>query len=153
VFFRRSDVLVAGNVIDTEHFPQIDLVNGGSIQGELNALNRIIQTAIPSVPYVFQPGGTIVIPAHGRLYEQADVVQYRDMLTIIRDRVQALIGRKQTLAQVQQANPTPTLGYESQYGVSTGAWSTNDFIAAVYRSLEKQPAYAQLERDTGAKLK
>lgn len=151
VFFRRSDVLVVGDLIDTEHFPQIDLANGGSIQGELDALNTIIQTAIPSIPYVFQPGGTIVIPAHGRLYEQADVVQYRDMLTIIRDQVQALIGRKQTLAQVQQADPA--LGYEGEFGAGAGAWTTNDFIAAVYRSLIKQPAYAALERDTGVKMK
>lgn len=151
VFFRRSDVLVVGKVIDTDRFPRIDVADGGSIQGELDALNRAIQIAIPSVPYVFQPGGTIVIPGHGRLYEQADVVQYRDMITIIRDEVQALMGRKQTLAQVQRANPVQ--GYEGQYGATEGEWTTNDFIAAVYRSLTKQPAYAALERDTGVKLK
>jgi glyoxylase-like metal-dependent hydrolase (beta-lactamase superfamily II) len=151
VYFRRSDVLVVGDVIDPEHFPRIDLANGGSIQGEIDALNRIVQAAIPSIPFVFEPGGTLVISGHGHLYEQADVVQYRDMVTIIRDQVQALIGRKMTLAQVQQADPA--LGYEGQFGASSGPWTTQDFIATVYRGLVKQPAYAALERDTGVKFK
>lgn len=151
VFFRRSDVLVTGNVLDTEHFPQIDLANGGSIGGELDALNRVVQIAIPSIPYVAEAGGTMIVPGHGRLYEQADAVQYRDMITIIRDHVQGLIGRKQTLEQVLKAQPA--LGYIREFGASTGTWTMDDFITAVYRSLLKQPAYAALERDTGAKFK
>jgi glyoxylase-like metal-dependent hydrolase (beta-lactamase superfamily II) len=149
VFFRRSDVLVTGDVIDTEDFPSIDLANGGSLRGELDALNNVVETAIPSIPYVAQAGGTLIIPGHGRLYEQADAVQYRDMVTIIRDRVQALIGNKQTLAQVQKAGPA--LGYQGEYGKAAG--SASDFVASVYRSLVKQPAFAALQADTGVTFK
>ena len=87
VFFRRSDVVVAGDILDTTRFPVIDVAKGGSIQGEIAALNRLVDTAIPSVPIVSRDEGTVVIPGHGHLCDQLDVVEYRDMVTIIRDRV------------------------------------------------------------------
>ena len=86
VFFRRSDVVVTGDVLDTTRFPVIDLDKGGSIQGVIDSLNRIIGLTVPPVPLSWQEGGTTVIPGHGRLCEEAEVVDYRDMLTIIRDR-------------------------------------------------------------------
>ena len=90
-FFRRSDVVVAGDVIDTRRFPVIDIERGGSIDGEIAALNRLSELAVPSVPIVSREAGTIVIPGHGRLYDQFDVIEYRDMITIIRDRVRDLV--------------------------------------------------------------
>ena len=92
---------MAGDIIDTTRFPVIDVARGGSIQGEIAALNRLVELAIPSFPLVWQEGGTYVIPGHGRVYEQLDVVEYRDMVTIIRDRVQALIDQGRSLEQVQ----------------------------------------------------
>ena len=92
VFFRRSDVVVAGDVLDTRQFPVIDVERGGSIQGEIAALNRLVDLAVPSVPIVSREAGTIVIPGHGRLCDQYDVIEYRDMVTIIRDRVRDLIN-------------------------------------------------------------
>src|SRR5262245_22061988 len=86
-FFRRSDVVLAGDVLDTRQFPVIDVDRGGSIQGEIAALNRLVELAVPSVPVVSREAGTIVVPGHGRLCDQFDVVDYRDMVTIIRDRV------------------------------------------------------------------
>lgn len=151
VFFEGSGVLVTGNVLDAQHFPVIDIADGGSIQGELDALNRILQTAIPATPYIYEPGSTIVIPGRGQLYQQPDVVYYQHMITVIRDEVQYLIGQGKTLEQIEAANPAE--GYEGQYGAETGSWTTKDFIAAVYRSLIKQPAYAALERDTGVHMK
>ena len=62
VFFRRSDVVVAGDVIDADRFPVIDIRRGGSLAGELDALNRIVALAIPSVPIVSREAGTIVDP-------------------------------------------------------------------------------------------
>lgn len=151
VFFEGSGVLVTGNVLDAQHFPVIDVANGGSIQGELDALNRILQTAIPATPYIYQPGSTIVIPGHGELYQQPDVVYYQHMITVIRDEVQYLIGQGKTLEQIQAADPIA--GYEGQYGAESGPWTTKDFIAAVYHSLIKQPAYAALATDTGVDMK
>ena len=91
VFFRRSDVVVAGDVLDTRRFPVIDIARGGSIDGEIAALNRLSEIAVASVPIVSREAGTIVIPGHGRLYDQFDVIEYREMITIIRDRVRELV--------------------------------------------------------------
>jgi cyclase len=133
VFFRRSDVVVTGEVYDPTRFPRIDLENGGSVQGVIDALNRIIAVTVPPIPLVWQEGGTIVIGAHGIIGHEADVVDYRDMVTIVRDRVQDLIRKGQTLAQVRQADPVK--GYRARFGADTGSWTTNQFIEAVYKSL------------------
>jgi glyoxylase-like metal-dependent hydrolase (beta-lactamase superfamily II) len=133
VFFRRSDVVMAGDVIDTTRFPVVDVKRGGGIQGEIDALNRLVEIAVPSFPLVWQEGGTYVVPGHGRIYEQLDVVEYRDMVTIIRDRVRALIDAGRTLEQVKAARPAQ--GYTRQYGSDSGSWTTDMFIEAVYGSL------------------
>ena len=86
VFFRRSDVVSTGDIFVTTSYPVIDAQRGGSIQGVVDALNRILDLTIPKEK---QEGGTMVIPGHGRLCDEADVVEYRDMVTIIRDRIQA----------------------------------------------------------------
>ena len=135
VFFRRSDVVAAGDVLDTTRFPVIDLARGGSVQGEIDALNRLVDLAIPSVPLVSQDGGTYVVPGHGRLCDQLDVVDYRDMVTIIRDRVQDLIKKGMTLDQVKAASPTA--GYTRRYGADAGTWTTSMFVEAVYRSVSR----------------
>ncbi len=103
VFFRRSDVIVAGDILDTTRFPVIDVAKGGSIQGEIDALNRLVQMAIPSVPIITREAGTSVIPGHGRVCDQFDVVFYRDMITIIRDRVRDMKSAGMTLEQVKAA--------------------------------------------------
>jgi glyoxylase-like metal-dependent hydrolase (beta-lactamase superfamily II) len=135
VFFRRSDIVMAGDVIDTNRFPVIDLTRGGGIQGEIDALNRLVELAVPSFPLVWQEGGTYVVPGHGRVYEQLDVVEYRDMVTVIRDRVRALIDEGRTLDQVKAAQPAQ--GYSRQYGSDNGPWRTDMFIEAVYASLKQ----------------
>jgi len=145
VFFRKSDVVVAGNIIDTDRFPVIDLSRGGSLRGEIDALNRLIELAIPPGPFVGLPsgpmasatqqGGTDVLPGHGRIYRQIDVVNYRDMVVIIRDIVQDLIDRKMTLDQIKAADPAKP--YKARYGATSGSWTTNDFVEAMYRSLTR----------------
>src|SRR5262245_15240575 len=134
VFFRRSDVVVAGDVIDTRHFPVIDVERGGSIDGEIAALNRLADIAVPSVPIVSREAGTIVIPGHGRLYDQFDVIEYRDMVTIIRDRVRDLVNAGRSLEQVKAAGPAK--GYAARYG-NDRDWTTDKFVEVVYRSLVK----------------
>jgi len=136
VFFRRSDVVVAGDVIDTRRFPVIDVERGGSIDGEIAALNRLSEIAVASVPIVSREVGTIVIPGHGRLYDQFDVIEYRDMITIIRDRVRELVKAGRSLEQVKAARPAK--GYEGRYGNDGGDWTTDKFVEAVYRSLAKE---------------
>jgi glyoxylase-like metal-dependent hydrolase (beta-lactamase superfamily II) len=135
-FFRRSDVVMAGDVIDTRQFPVIDLDRGGSIQGEIAALNRLADLAVASVPVVTREAGTIVVPGHGRLCDQYDVVDYRDMVTIIRDRVRTLAKAGRSLADVKAAQPAK--GYMGRYGNLNGTWTTDRFIEAVYKSLAKE---------------
>jgi cyclase len=136
VFFRRSDVVVAGDILDTRHFPVIDVAKGGSINGEIAALNRIVDLAIPSVPIVSREAGTLVVPGHGRVCDQFDVIEYRDMVTIVRDRVRDLIAAGMTLDQVKAASPAR--GYSRRYGGDSGPWTTNQFVEAVYHSLMKE---------------
>ena len=135
VFFRRSDVVSAGDVFLTTTYPIIDRERGGTIQGVIAALNNILDITIPKDK---QEGGTFVIPGHGRLCDEADVLEYRDMLTIVRDRVQDLIKRGATLDQVRSARPT--LEYDRRYGAAAGAWTTDAFVEAVYRSLSPSQA-------------
>ena len=133
VFFRRSDVIVAGDIFTPGTYPIVDLARGGNVQGIIAALNQIIRLSIPADK---QEGGTYVIPGHGHLCDQADVVVYRDMVTIVRDRVQDMVKKGMTLAQVKAAQPT--LDYDPLYGSNTGFWTTDMFVEAVYKSLTEK---------------
>jgi cyclase len=130
IFFRRSDVVSAGDLFLTTTFPVIDLQRGGNIHGIVEALNHILDITIPKDK---QEGGTYVIPGHGRLCDEADVLEYRDMVTIVRDRIQDMVTRGMTLEQVKAARPT--LDYDGLYGAKTGPWTTEMFIEAVYKNL------------------
>jgi glyoxylase-like metal-dependent hydrolase (beta-lactamase superfamily II) len=130
VFFRRSDVISAGDIFVTNRYPIVDLERGGNIQGIIAGLNRIIALAIPAD---LQEGGTLVIPGHGRLCDVADVVFYQEMVTIIRDRIADMIAKGMTLEQVKAARPTRD--YDGRYGATSGFWTTDKFVEAVYRSL------------------
>jgi cyclase len=132
VFFHKSDVVSTGDIFVTEDYPAIDLARGGSIQGELNALVHVIDL---TTVIAMQEGGTMVIPGHGRLCDQADVVFYQEMVTIIRDRIQDMVKKGMTIDQVQAANPT--LDYDPRYRIDTGPWTTRMFIEAVYNSLKQ----------------
>lgn len=130
-FFRRSDVVSTGDIFVTTSYPIIDLDRGGSYQGVLDGLNHIIDITIPADK---QEGGTYVIPGHGRLCDEADVVEYRDMMTILRDRFRDMIKRGMTLEQVKATHPTSD--YDPLYGSDKGFWTTDKFIEAAYKSLK-----------------
>jgi cyclase len=130
VYFRGSDVISTGDIFVTNSYPIIDLANGGSINGTIQALNNILDLAIPEFRL---EGGTMIIPGHGRLADSADVAYYRDMVTIVRDRIQDMLKRDMTLEQVKAARPTRD--YDPRYGATSGSWTTDAFIEAVYRSL------------------
>jgi glyoxylase-like metal-dependent hydrolase (beta-lactamase superfamily II) len=138
VFFRRGDVIATGDLIDTTRFPFIDVARGGTLQGVLDGLNRLMDLSIHNVPLLWYPDRTLLVPGHGHVYDKLDLLEYRDAITIIRDRVQDLIDQGLTLAQVQAANPT--LGYRSQYGTDSGPWTTEMFVATVYNELAAKKA-------------
>jgi len=132
VFFRKSDVLVAGDAFNTMSFPVVDLESGGGLNGVVASLNRMLDITVPKDK---QEGGTYVIPGHGRLTDEADVVDYRDMMTIIRDRIQNAVGKGMTLDEIKAARLVRD--YERRYGATSGPWTTDGFVEAAYRSLEE----------------
>ena len=136
VFFRRADVIVSGDIVDTNRFPVIDTAKGGSIQGEIDALNRLVEMMIPPFPLRWREERTYVIPGHGFVADYGDVVEYRNVVTIVRDRVQEMVGRGMTLEQVKAADPTK--GFRKRYGSDSGAWTTDMFVAAVFDGLSRR---------------
>jgi hypothetical protein len=96
-------------------------------------LNYLIELAIPPIPLPWQDGGTMIIPGHGRVTEESEVVEYRDMVTVIRDRLQDMLARGLTLEQVKAANPTN--GFRRRYGSESGPWTTDMFVEAIFKTL------------------
>jgi glyoxylase-like metal-dependent hydrolase (beta-lactamase superfamily II) len=135
VYFQKSNVIATGKLFDYESYPFIDLERGGTANGVIDALNRIIDITIPERN---QEGGTMVVPGRGRICDEYDVVIYRDMVTIVRDRVKALMDEGMTLEQVQAARVTQD--YDGRYGAEQGTWTTRKFVEAVYKSLAAKPA-------------
>jgi glyoxylase-like metal-dependent hydrolase (beta-lactamase superfamily II) len=130
VFFRHSEVIAAGNLLSTVSYPLIEVDRGGTIQGVIDGLNHILDLAVAE--YRAQ-GGTWIVPGRGRLCDTADVASYRNMLVMIRDRVRDLKKKGMTLEQVRTARPT--LDFDPRYGSTTGSWTTDMFVSAVYRTL------------------
>jgi cyclase len=130
VFFRQSNVIAAGDVVDMRTYPIIDVARGGTIDGELVALNKVIELAVPAA---FAEGGTVVIPGHGALCDQADVESYKNMVTTIRNRIQFYKNEGKSLEQVLALKPSA--GWDERWGATSGPGSAREFITAVYRTL------------------
>ena len=133
VFFHRADVIVTGDILDTTRFPVIDVAKGGSIQGEIDALNRIVEMTVPPFPLAFQEDRTYVVPGHGFVCDFYDLVEYRSVVLMMRDRIQDLITRGMTIQQVKAADPAK--GFKKRYGAEAGPWTTDMFVEAVFKSL------------------
>jgi cyclase len=132
VYFRGSDVIVAGDLFITTTYPVIDANYGGGVDGFIDGMNNMIDIAVPAW---LQEGGTYVIPGHGRIGDEADIIEYRDTMVIIRDRIEDMVGGGMTLEQVKAAEPS--LDYDLRYGRDAGPWTTDMFIEAVYRDLSQ----------------
>jgi glyoxylase-like metal-dependent hydrolase (beta-lactamase superfamily II) len=133
VHFRGSDVVVAGGLFSTTHFPVIDLDAEGGIDGFIDGLNLMLDITVPAY---LQEGGTYVIPGHGRLSDEADVVEYRDLALFVRDRIRHMLEQGMSLEDVLAARPA--LDYETRYGNEGGPWTTEAFVEAVYRDLQRK---------------
>lgn len=131
VFFRRSDVIVTGAIFDAAGFPRFDPVRGGGIAGVIEGLNRVLDIAVPGEN---QEGGTVVIPGRGRLSDETDVANYRDMVTIVRDRVRDMAARGMSLDAVRRAKPTAD--YDGLFG-GQREWTSEMFVDAVYRDVSR----------------
>jgi len=136
VFFRRADVLVSGDIVDTTRFPRIDVAKGGSIQGEIAALNGLLEMMIPPFPLRWRDERTYLIPGHGFIADYGDVVEYRNVVTIVSDRIADMVAKGMTLEQVKAADPAK--GFRKRYGSDTGDWTTDMFVEAVFNGLSKR---------------
>jgi cyclase len=130
VWFRHADVIATGDIFMESSYPIIEVANGGTINGVIDALNKILDFAFADFR---SQGGTMIIPGHGRLCDMADVAYYRDMLTIVRDLVQEMIRKGMTLEQVKTAKPT--FPWDGRYGSTSGPWTTDMFVEAVYKTI------------------
>ena len=135
VYFRGSDVIAAGDLFLMTTYPVIDVERGGTINGIIDGLNRMLDIVIPEFR---MEGGTMVVPGHGRMSDGADLAYYRDMVTIIRDRIQTMIKQGRTLEQVKAAKVTAD--YDPRWGASSGAWTTEKFVEAAYKTLAPKSA-------------
>src|SRR2546425_288737 len=131
IFFRYSDVIATGEIYNTITYPVIDVEKGGTVDGVINALAQILDTAYPEFR---AQGGTVIIPGRGRISDVADVANYRNMIYIVRDRIKDLKMKGRTLQQVKEAKPT--LDYDGRWGATTGPWTTDMFIEAVYKTVK-----------------
>ena len=135
VYFRGSDVIAAGDLFVMTNYPVIDVERGGTINGIIDGLNKMLDIVIPEFR---MEGGTMVVPGHGRMSDGADLAYYRDMVTIIRDRIQTMIKQGKTLEQVKAAKVTGD--YDPRWGATSGAWTTEKFIDAAYKTLAPKSA-------------
>ena len=140
VHFRRADVIATGDILDLRHFPVIDPAKGGSIQGELAALNHLLEITIPAMPLVLKRGRSLLVPGHGYISDYAELVEYQNMVTIIHDRIKDLIDKGMSIEEIKAADPTQ--GYRGRYGSDSGPWTTEMFVEAVYHGL-KNPLSVQ----------
>jgi glyoxylase-like metal-dependent hydrolase (beta-lactamase superfamily II) len=133
VLFRGSDVVVTGDIFTPGGYPFLDVEHGGTVQGEIAALDHILELTVPAKT---QEGGTYVIPGHGRICDEADVVEFRDMVVIIRDRIQDMVKRDMTLDQIKAARPTRD--YDTEYMGPGSFVKADQFVEAIYKSLTQK---------------
>ena len=146
VMFRRNDVIATGDLFTTVMYPFIDDANGGTINGYVNALNAILDLAVFNN---VNEGGTMLVPGHGRLSDKQVVIEYRDMVTIVRDRIKEYVGRGMTLEQVKAKKPT--LDWDRRYG--DGFIKPEAFIEVVYKQLAAEKAAAAPAKPAATKSK
>jgi glyoxylase-like metal-dependent hydrolase (beta-lactamase superfamily II) len=137
VFFRSTDVIAAGDLFTTVMYPFIDEANGGTIDGYIDALNALLDLAVFSN---VNEGGTMIVPGHGRLCDKQDVVEYRNMATIVRDRIKEYVKRGMTLDQVKAAKPT--LDFDPRYGTPNGFWTPDQFVEVIYQQMKQSAGAA-----------
>lgn len=132
VLFRESDVIATGAVFTPGRYPVVDVERGGSVQGLIAALTEILALAVPDG---FASGGTLIVPGRGRISEETDVAEFRDMVVIVRDRIQNLAAKGQTLEQITKERPSRD--YDAEYGASQA--DADRFVESIYRSLTRKP--------------
>ncbi len=123
VKFAKADVIMTGDFYRSLGYPNIDRANGGSLNGMLAGLNKIVELAGPS---------TKIVPGHGTVVDRAAVTAHRDMIVSIRDKIAPMVKKGMTLEQVSASKPTAD--YDAKV---PGVGTTGDrFIGQLYAELK-----------------
>jgi len=122
IYIAPANVAVVGDIFSNHFYPIIDLVSGGSIDGMIHSLDRILPQTDDQ---------TKIVPGHGPVATRADLQDYRDMLVQVRQRIKDLIAAGKTMDEVVRA--APTNDFDSKWGTS---YVTADvFTEMVFSSL------------------
>jgi cyclase len=125
VHFKKSNVIHTGDIYFNGRYPFIDLSAGGSINGTIAAVKRIL---------LFCDQNTKVIPGHGHLSNKAELEEYLKMLVAVRDQINREIRAGKPLDAVIASQPTrdldPVLG--------KGFIKPEQFVKIVYESLSNE---------------
>lgn len=124
VHFVGSGAVHMGDLLFTGQYPFIDVPNGGSIDGVIGGIARVLAVIGPEDK---------VIPGHGRLTDGAGLRDYHDMLVSVRDRVGAMIAEGMTREEVVAAKPTAEL--DQRWG--QGFIPPDDWVKMVYDGLDR----------------
>jgi cyclase len=122
VYFPNNDVLMTGDYFRSVQFPNIDRVNGGSLNGMIEGLGVTIGLAGPN---------TKIIPGHGPMVNRAAVIAHRDMILAIRDKIAAMVHEGKSVDEVLAAKPTSD--YDS---IPNAATTSERFVRQVYAELK-----------------
>jgi cyclase len=123
VYFPQSDVIMCGDYYRSVQYPNIDRANGGSLNGMLDGLGRLIGLAGPN---------TKIVPGHGPIVGRAEVIAHRDMILSIRDKVSQLVSQGKTQEEVMAAHPTADFDAK----VPNSRETTERFVTQLYAELK-----------------
>ncbi len=119
IHFPGANVIHAGDVLFNGQYPFIDMDSGGSVNGVIAAIDRILALCDDK---------TRIIPGHGALANAADLRVYRSMLANVRDRVAVMVAQGKTLEEVQAAGPSAE--FDEQWG--NGFINPPNFVREIY---------------------
>jgi len=122
VHFTETNVIIAGDLHFNYMFPFIDLDSGGTVNGYIAGMQRLIKMADEN---------TVIIPGHGELGNRADLQAALDMLKDARSRVEALVVEGMTADEIVATNPLADYHDTWNWGFIT----TEKMTRTIYRSL------------------
>jgi cyclase len=124
IHFRKANVIHTGDLFFNLAFPFVDVWSGGSLEGLIGAVDRVLALANDS---------TKIIPGHGKVATRAELQEYRTMLVAVRDAIQPLVAAGKTLEETKAAKPLAAL--DGKFG--QGFIKTDVMVELAYRSLKR----------------
>jgi len=128
IYFKESNVVHMGDVANLTGLPFIDAGNGGTLEGMVYSIRRVLDMIDED---------TIVVPGHGEVSKKEDLEIYVSKLELARDRISVMINNGMTLDEVVEADPASDLFPSSPFDASTGMPASKLFANRSYVSMTK----------------